>query len=190
MKTAISKPGQTHASTVTRRPFLRLEPEPRAALTEDVCEALAVADDILSDQVPALVKGLVNYAIGFHIRRRATGRRVAPSVSAINRRRRASTQWIQAILAGRIDRESLHAIGHSWIPQLAGTGPDLHQSATLGRQCVEYLRGAITARVFERPAENLVPWAKAMWGIETVLAIHLDAFEEAVAQSRSASPGS
>ena len=184
MKTATTEPSPVHTATVERRPFLRLEPEPRAALTDDVRSGLVLAEQFLTDQVPALVQGLVNYAIGVQSRRRPAGRRIAPSVAAINRRRRASRQWIQAILAGAIDRETLQTIGHTLIPQLAGSGPEVHRGAALGRQCVEYLRGALTAGIFGEPVANLVPEARALHGIETVLAIHLDSYENAVAASR------
>ena len=79
-----------------------------------------------------------------------------------------------------MDRATLHAVAHSWLPQLCGTGPSIRDASKPARRYVEFLRGLMTAHVMRRVAENLVPEAKALHTLETILAVHLGALEEAV----------
>lgn len=169
-----------------RRPFLRIEPRPTAVLPESAAAGLQALDEIVEEHVPALVQLLVAHTLEVQAGGNGGRRRMAPAVSVLNRRRRAARQWIGAILIGRVDRETLHTVGHSLIPILAGAGPEVHTGERIGLECFEFLRGAVTARIFDRPAANLVPYAKALHAFETVLAIHLDAYERAVRQSREA----
>ena len=60
------------------------------------------------------------------------------------------------------------------------TGPSIRDASEPARRYVEFLRGLMTAHVMRRVAENLVPEAKALHALETILAIHLRALEEAV----------
>jgi len=164
------------------RPFLYLEPQPipRAddpAVTEGVAELEACA----IDDVPALVRALVNHTIALQQRdslRNGTARPIP--ISVLNRRRRSARAWAVAVIMGRTDRATLHALTHTWVPQLAGTGPEIRKAARTGYLCMEFLRGAITARIFDAPAANLVPSAKALFALERVLGVHLQALREVV----------
>lgn len=168
--------------TVARepRPFLYLEPA-RLPLRNPQIDAASIArlDAAVGDDVPALVRSLVDFSIA-RLNRRALerGNPQPISVSVLNRRRRAARSWMVAILAGRVDAGTLHAVSNQWIPTLAGTGHDLRKSARPGRVFVEFVRGAITACIFDQCEANLVPSAKAGHALETVLAAHLAAVQQ------------
>jgi len=146
-----------------------------------VVEATGVGN-IPPPAVPAIVQCLVNFS--FQISKKVSVWRTAPSMSVLNRRRRVGRQWIQAVLDGRVDAATLHWVAHTALPQLVGSGPDVHRGVAAGRDCFEYLRGAATARIMAEPDENLVPRATALHAMESVLVMHLGAFEQAVAESR------
>jgi hypothetical protein len=169
-----------------RRPFLRIEPVARYEMPPSAQAGLIDLQERVGPHAQLLVRALVSYAFGAQHIRTTNGRRMPPSVSALNRRRRAGLQWIQAILAGRVDTETLHQVAHSYLPQLAGSGPELHRGERVGLACIEYLRGAATALIFDAPAESLVSHAKALHALEAVLATHLAAYKRAVVQSRAA----
>ncbi len=163
------------------RPFLFLEPArvPARAVAVDAAGLawLAAAAD---DAVPALVRSVVDYSIVLRNERLAArGRQQPIQVSVLNRRRRAARAWILAVLAGRTDGATQHAVSTQWIPTLCGAGPDLEHAAAHGPRFVEFLRGALTALVFAEPAENLLPHARALHVLETVLAVHLAAVKSA-----------
>lgn len=163
------------------RPFLYLTPMATAAEPVAVDAAgVALLDRLTSDHVPALVRSLVRHSLAVGVRggRTAAGSVPLP-ISVLNRRRRSARAWIQAVLAGAVDSGTLHAVAHTWAPQLAGTGPDLRRCVRAARSCVEFLRGALTALVFDRPADNLVPEARALQALEAVLAAHLGAIRAA-----------
>ena len=133
------------------------------------------------DEVGALVRSLVNHTVAAqNERRRREGRALGVSVSVLNRRRRAARSWFVAILRGQVDRAPLHDVAHSWVPQLCGTGPDIRNANRPARSYFEFLRGLMTAHVMRRVADNLVPEAKALHALETILGIHLRALQEAV----------
>ncbi len=137
----------------------------------------------MGNRAPVLVRSLVNYTIELRNQQnRRAGFNQPIVLSVLNRRRRSARAWIQAILAGKVDRATLHAFTRTWMPQLAGTGPDIFRAAGASRRCVEFLRGAITALIFDRPANNLIPHARALRALETVLGVHLQAFRNAVQQ--------
>ncbi len=162
------------------RPFLYLAPRvptPQPVAVDPVGLALLAA--AAGDQVPQLVRILVGHSLTVGARTGAG----APPISVLNRRRRSARAWLQAILAGRTDAVTLHALCHTWAPQLAGTGPDLRHCLRSARSCVELLRGALTALVFGRTADNLLPEARALHALEAVLAVHLGAV---VAAARTA----
>jgi hypothetical protein len=168
-----------------RRPFQRLEPTSGGrGLPKWARPGLPVLEERLGDSVPLLVRALVNFTLARQARRGHTVRAIPPTVSVLNRRRRAARVWVHALLAGRVDRDTLDAVAHSLLPQLAGTGPEVHRCEGLGRACFEFLRGAATALILDRPADNLVPEAKALAALDAVLAVHLDAFDRAVRRSR------
>lgn len=165
-----------------RRPFLWLEaidmPRRLPPSAQDGLELLA---ELLMDEVGSLVRSLVNHTVAAqNEQRRREGRREGVTLSVLNRRRRAAGSWIVTILRGQVDRTTLHTVAHSWLPQLCGTGPDIRNANQPARRYVEFLRGLMTAHVMRRVAENLVPEAKALHALETILAIHLGALEEAV----------
>jgi len=162
------------------RPFLYLEPARLPLRSVEIDSgSLARLDDAVSASIPALVRSLVDYTIARQNKsalERGTSQPI--QLSVLNRRRRAARSWIVAILAGRVDSGTLHAVSNQWIPTLAGTGHDLRKSARPGRAFVEFVRGAITACIFDEFEENLVPSAKAVFAIETVLAAHLAAVQQ------------
>lgn len=174
------------------RPFLRLEAiDVPPGLPPSARAGLPLLAELLMDEVASLVRSLVNYTVtDQNEARRRRGRAEGVTLSVLNRRRRAARSWIVTILAGQVDRATLHSIAHSWLPQLCGTGPGLRDAKAPATRYVEFLRGLMTAHVMRRVAENLVPEAKALHALETILGIHLGALAEAVnteAQRRPAS---
>lgn len=165
-----------------QRPFLRLEAIdiPRQ-LAPSAQAGLPLLAESMMDEVGSLVRSLVNYTVAAqNEERRVLGRRQGVTLSVLNRRRRAARSWILAILRGQVDRATLHAVAHSWLPQLCGTGPSICEAEPPAHRYVEFLRGLMTAHVMRRVADNLVPEAKALHALETILAIHLGALQEAV----------
>jgi hypothetical protein len=165
-----------------RRPFLWLEAidVPRR-LPPSAQDGLPLLAELLMDEIGSLVRSLVNHTVAAqNEQRRREGRAEGVTLSVLNRRRRAARSWIVTILRGQVDRATLHAVAHSWLPQLCGTGPSIRNASQPARRYVEFLRGLMTAHVMRRVAENLVPEARALHALETILAIHLGALEEAV----------
>ena len=165
-----------------RRPFLWLDAiDVPSNLPGSAVEGLSVLNDMVDGHVQSLVRSLVNFTVSSqNERHRREGRPLGVSLSVLNRRRRAARAWIVAILGGQVDRSALHAVAHSWLPQLAGTGPNIRYASRPARRYFEFLRGLFTAHVMRRAAANLVPEAKALHALETILGIHLRALEEAV----------
>ena len=164
-----------------RRPFLRLRPEVPRKLPPSAQDGVPLLAELLMDEVGSLVRSLVNYTVASqNEERRRAGRRQGVTLSVLNRRRRAARSWILTILRGQVDRFTLHSVAHSWLPRLCGTGPDLRSASKPTRRYVEFLRGLMTANVMRRVAENLVPEAKALHALETILGIHLGALEQAI----------
>lgn len=162
------------------RPFLFLEPT--STLTNDVelsADELQELDDLTTDKVPLFVRSLVNFTIALQNRRALENGNVQPiQLSVLNRRRRAARAWMVAILAGKVDEGTCHAAATQWLPTLCGTGPDLSRCIERAGSLVEFVRGSITACLFAEAAENLVPQAKALHALESVLAVHLCAVRE------------
>jgi hypothetical protein len=165
-----------------RRPFLWLKAldVPRR-LGPSAQAGLPLLAELLTDDVGSVVRSLVNHTVSQqNEERRRQGRPQGVTLSVLNRRRRAARSWILAILRGQVDRATLHAVAHSWLPQLCGTGPSIRDAQEPARRYVEFLRGLMTARIMNRVAANLVPEAKALHALETILGIHLGALQEAV----------
>jgi hypothetical protein len=162
------------------RPFLYLEP----ALALSTCEAidpvgLEILDAKVTPSVPALVASLVDYTISRQYRLELERGIPQPiQLSVLNRRRRSARAWIIAILGGNVDQPTLYTLATQWMPMLAGSGPDLAQVARPGRELTEFVRGALTACIFDEPAENLLPHARALHVLESTLAVHLAAVLE------------
>jgi hypothetical protein len=160
-------------------PWLRPQ---RASLTAtaEVEQGLGYLQLLAAEDDVALSRALVQFSFWLRPESPPILRR-APSISVINRRRRAARLWINAILAGDLTRDTLRALTHTWLPQLAGTGPEPRKAAVMGRRMVEFLRGAITASVMEWPDANLLRHAKALHALDAVLAGHLLAIRAVVA---------
>jgi hypothetical protein len=80
---------------------------------------------------------------------------------------------VLAFAVGRIDAAPRHAAATQWLPLLCGSGPNL---ATVGRPAqvlIEYVRGAMTACIFDEACDNLLPEARALAVLEGALAAHL-----------------
>jgi hypothetical protein len=130
--------------------------------------------------VPALVRAVVDHTIALHNEHgRESGYVQAIQLSVLNRRRRAARAWIQSILSGAVDAPTLHAVATQWLPTLAGNGRDAEFVTRTVRSCVEFVRGSITAVLFDQPEDNLLGNARALHVLETVLSVHLSAAEEA-----------
>lgn len=170
------------AQAITRepRPFLFLEPA-RVPVRPVVLDSIGLdwLDAEISDAVPSIARSLVNYSIavqnGTALER---GNRQPIQLSVLNRRRRAARAWVNAVVAGRTDAATQHAVATQWLPVLCGTGPVVKPGVRVGRKFVEFLRGSITAYLFSDPAENLLPHARALHVLETVLGVHLAAIAQ------------
>ncbi len=163
------------------RPFLYLEPA-RRPLKDERTDAAGVAwlEQAAAPSIPLLVRSLVDFTIARQNRRALERGPVQPiQLSVLNRRRRAARSWINAVVAGRTDAATRHAAATQWLPLLAATGPDRRLAARYGRAIVEFVRGAITACVFDEPSECLLPQARALHVLETTLAAHLAALHAA-----------
>lgn len=165
------------AASVQRevRPFLLLEPSrlplPPIELDPIGKERL---ERIVATEIPHLVRSIVDYTIALQNRRALEQGNPQPiQLSVLNRRRRAARAWLVAIGAGKSDGATRHAVSTQWLPMLTGTGPDLAAAARPGRRLFEFVRGAITACIFDAPAENLLHHAKALHVLETTLSAHL-----------------
>lgn len=132
----------------------------------------------LQDDAARISRALVEYSFtansGVHADHLGGGFQPAP-LSVRNRRRRAARLWINSILEARVDRPTLEAFTGLWLPQLCGTGPDRHLAAPHARRFIEWVRGAMTACLFDATTDNLVPEAYALHVMETVLSLHLGA---------------
>ncbi len=157
-----------------RRPFAQLAPQtPQArGLTGEAARGLPRLRLRCDPMVPVLVRGLVSLTESI-APAKADG---TAHINALNRRRRAATEWLRAILDGGIDPSTLHNVRLVWMPALTGATnhADLLADA---RTCIEYVRGAMTGLVMCRPEDNLVPDARSLHTLETVLSLHLGALE-------------
>ncbi len=180
-KSAVSDAYDAPAAVREPRPFLFLEPA-RLPLRDDPsvaanCHYLEAA---AGHSVPALVRSLVDFTIALQNKRALEVGNPQPiSVSVLNRRRRAARSWLLAVLAGRTDAPTRHAVATQWLPTLTGTGPDFGKAVRPARTLIEFVRGAVTACIFDEPAADLLPHAKALHVLESVLSIHLAAVLEA-----------
>ncbi len=189
---AKDKTASARAPARERRPFLFVDaidvPRRLPSSAQDGVRLLA---RLLMHEVGTLVRSLVNYTVACqNEERRREGRPQGVSLSILNRRRRAARSWVLTILKGHVDRSTLHTVVHSWLPQLCGTGPGIRDARAPARRYVEFLRGLMTSHVMGRVAANLVPEAKALHALETILGIHVRALEDAVDAGASQDPGS
>lgn len=162
------------------RPFLRIRPMHRSeSLSTQLVEGFVELEARVGPNIQLVVRSLVNYTVASQNRRlHEAGRTGGTTLSILNRRRRAARAWILVILSGELSDASLRSLTHSWLPQLSGTGPELALAVPAGKEFLEFLKGAITGLVMAEPKENLVPEAKALHALETVLGVHLQALRE------------
>jgi hypothetical protein len=163
------------------RPFLYLEPA-RLPLKDARVDVAAIGwlEQAAAPWIPQLVRSLVDFTIARQNRRALERGPVQPiQLSVLNRRRRAARSWLNAIVAGKTDAATRHAVATQWLPLLTATGPDLRASARFSRAIVEFVRGAITACVFDEPDDCLLPHARALHVLESALAAHLAAVHQA-----------
>jgi hypothetical protein len=135
--------------------------------------------------VPVIVRGLVT--IASHPVSLADDR--AGLIGSLNKRRRAATEWLRAILDGSIDPATLRNVAEVWLPMLIGGGPDI--VAKRARTCIEYVRGAMSAMtglILARPEDNLVPEARSLFALDAILATHFGAVLGAGAASAKGRP--
>ena len=181
----------TYSGQLERRPFLRLVPQEAGPISDEVADCLPGVRQALQADLPGLVRAVVDHSIRFQNAQRRQQRRITPdaiSLPVLNRRRRAARMWLQAILHGRVDPVTRHSVGHQWLPQLAGTRADGTTPAVTGRRFLEYVRGLLVASVADRPAANMLPIAKQIHAIESVLAVHLAAFAAATRRQAKSTP--
>lgn len=174
-KSVVSVENDVQAIAREPRPFLFLEPA-RLPLRPVAIDPIGLErlDAEVGEAVPALARSVVNYSITLQNRSALErGNRQPIQLSVLNRRRRAARAWLNAVLAGQTDAATLHAVGTQWLPVLCGSGPDARPAPAVARRFVEFVRGAITAHLFSEPCENLLPHARALHVLETVLAMHL-----------------
>lgn len=163
------------------RPHLVLEPA-RLPLKHAAHDAIGLAEleRAVTPAIPALVRSLVDFTIARQNRRALEHGFVQPiQLAVLNRRRRAARSWLLALTNGQNDAATRHAVATQWIPLLAGTGADFVAAARAGRVLLEFVRGALTACVFDEPRESLLDQAKALHVLETTLAAHLAGVLEA-----------
>ncbi len=174
-KSVLSVENDVQAIAREPRPFLFLEPA-RLPLRPVAIDPIGLErlDAEVGEAVPALARSVVNYSIALQNRSALErGNRQPIQLSVPNRRRRAARAWLNAVIAGQTDAATLHAVGTQWLPVLCGSGPDARPAPAVARRFVEFVRGAITAHLFSEPCENLLPHARALHVLETVLAMHL-----------------
>ncbi|MCC7396311.1 MAG: hypothetical protein IT455_04525 [Planctomycetes bacterium] len=187
-KSTVSERDVTATALREPRPFLHLEPA-RLPVRDSEPDTIGLArlDAAAAPSIPALVRSLVDHTIARQNRRGfEVGNPQPIQVSVLNRRRRAARSWLLAILAGKVDGATRHAVASQWLPVLTGSGPELGRLAHPARQLIEFLRGAITACIFDEARDNLLTDARALHVLEATLAVHLAAVQQTARAARSA----
>jgi hypothetical protein len=142
------------------------------ALPEDVLATVPALRDRCEDDVARIARCLVHWSIVRTRKDSVLTRRSYPPTSVVNRRLRAAIAWLRGILDGRSDAQALRDVARVWVPTLLG-GSRADEAAV--RACVDYVRGALTAAIFARAADNLLPDARLLYALETILAAHAQA---------------
>ncbi|MEZ5963873.1 MAG: hypothetical protein R3F56_08520 [Planctomycetota bacterium] len=132
--------------------------------------------------VPSLVRGLV--AMAAHPGSLSDD--TIDLVTALNKRRRAATEWLRAILDGAVDAATLRNVAEVWLPALIGGSREAVRARAA--TCIEYVRGSMTGLVMARPEDNLVPEARTLFAIDSILAQHLGAVVGSGTRSSTATP--
>lgn len=152
-----------------RRPFAKLQPKAVGTLSSEAVRGLPRLRLRVEPAVPVLVRGLVALATN-PASLIDDGKGL---VSSMNKRRRAATEWVRSILDGSVDAATLRNVAEIWLPGLIGGSADAVRRRAY--VCVEYVRGAMTGLVMARPEDNLVPEARTLFAIDSILALHLGA---------------
>ena len=164
---------------VSREPrpilYLKAASLPLATEVADPIGANQLANRV-QPEIGQIVRGIVDYTIASNNARNRSAQPIQMSV--LNRRRRAARSWLLAISEGRLDAATRHAVATQWLPLLCGTGPDLELAVGPARSLIEYVRGAITACIFDEVAASLLPHARALYVLEATLAAHLAAVQQ------------
>ena len=179
-KSLVSERDTAPAAVREVQPFAFLEAArlPLRAGPPDVFGQAWLAEQV-SPSIPQLVRSLVDYTIERQNRRAIERGNAQPiQLSVLNRRRRAARTWLLAILDGKVDAATRHAVATQWLPVLCGIGPDFAAIVQPGRQLIEFLRGAVTACIFGEPAANLLPHSRALHLLESTLSAHLAALQQ------------
>lgn len=170
------------AAVRDQHPFQFLTPA-RLPLRESTVDPVGqqLLETIVIDAIPQLVRSLVDYTIERQNKRAIERGNPQPiQLAVLNRRRRAARTWLLAIAGGKVDGATRHAVATQWLPMLCGTGPDYSGISRPGRVLIEYLRGAITACIFDQPAEVLLSEARTLGVLEATLAAHLAGLQQIV----------
>jgi len=155
------------------RPFLYLKPAVAAPAEPVDARGVEQLQLAFEPRLPHVVRSIVNQTIARH---NARSLRPQPiQLSVLNRRRRAARSWMLAISEGRADGATCHQAATQWLPLLCGTGPDRTGLELPARQLIEFVRGAITACIFDEACDSLLPHARALHVLESTLAAHLAA---------------
>ena len=166
------------AASKQPRPFLFLEPRELLEGAGPDPVGLRALHEICEECLPLLVRSLVNHTIA---RSNEVALRPQPiAMTVLNRRRRAARSWLLAIVNGAVDAATSYQVAEQWLPLLCGTGPDRTHWIGAAQRLVEFVRGAITACIFDAPTENLLTQARALHVMETILAHQLAWIERAV----------
>ncbi|MFN3241279.1 MAG: hypothetical protein ACE37K_07160 [Planctomycetota bacterium] len=156
------------------RPFLYLEPAaPSSPGRGPDARGVAELQRAFEPRLPHVVRSVVDRTIARHNEKALRPQPI--QLSVLNRRRRAARSWLLTICEGRADASTCHQAATQWLPLLCGTGPDRLGMEAPARALVEYVRGAITACIFDEASESLLPQARALHALESTLAAHLAA---------------
>lgn len=186
-KSAPSASTATATAVREPRPFLFLEPTtPGTPAPVIATETQQRLERIATNDTPQLVRSVVDYTIALQNRRALERGNPQPiQLSVLNRRRRAARSWLLAILAGQTDATTLQTVTTQWLPVLCAVGAVPTGVERSGRRLIEFVRGALAACLFETPADNLLPHAKALHVVESTLAAHLAALLRSAATTNT-----
>jgi hypothetical protein len=163
--------------TRVRRPFVWLKPQRVGDELPDMAEhGLAYLQIFAEADTGAMMRALVRFSIEFQSPSQRPFVR-APGISVLNRRRRAALLWINSILDGDVSNGTLRQVTNVWLPQLAGCGHEVERAARRGGAFIEFVRGLMTASIFDQGGNELLRHAKALYALETVLGAHLRAIQ-------------
>ena len=107
MKTGSSTPDGFERALAALDWWRQCSDHPTTPLTAEALRGITRLRRLAEGHVPVLVRGLVHLTS----RPRNNSERLGAVVSVLNRRRRAATEWVRAILVGATDLATLHSVG-------------------------------------------------------------------------------